>query len=61
VHGPRIATLLIDLAQREQFARITRFSFKAIWPIFDIHPLRVCGKPSAGGKRAQLWAPDHEG
>jgi 3-methylfumaryl-CoA hydratase len=62
VHGPVIATLLIELARRERpQARVARFGFKAVRPIFDLHPLRVCGGPSADGKSAQLWAQDHEG
>jgi 3-methylfumaryl-CoA hydratase len=62
VHGPLIATLLVDLARRERpGARFARFSFKAVRPTFDLHPFRVCGKPSADGRSAQLWAQDHEG
>jgi 3-methylfumaryl-CoA hydratase len=62
VHGPLIATLLVDLARRERpGARFARFSFKAVRPTFDLHPFRVCGKPSADGCSAQLWAQDHEG
>ena len=62
VHGPLIATLLVDLARREQAGRvITGFSFKAVRPTFDIHALRVNGRPAADGKSAQLWAQDHDG
>jgi 3-methylfumaryl-CoA hydratase len=62
VHGPLIATLLVDLVRRERPMRALRsFSFKAVRPTFDLHPFRVCGKPSADGKGAQLWAQDHEG
>jgi 3-methylfumaryl-CoA hydratase len=62
VHGPLIATLLVDLARRERpGARFARFSFKAVRPTFDLHPFRLCGKPSADGCSAQLWAQDHEG
>jgi len=62
VHGPLIATLLVDLARRQQpDARLRTFSFKAVRPTFDLHPFRVNGKPSADGKGAQLWAQDHEG
>jgi 3-methylfumaryl-CoA hydratase len=62
VHGPLIATLLADLAQREKpGARFKSFSFKAVRPTFDLHPFRVCGKPSPDGKSAQLWGRDHEG
>jgi len=62
VHGPLIATLLLDLARREvPGARVASFSFKAVRPIYDLHSFRVCGKPSPDGKSAQLWAQDHEG
>ncbi|MBG9387960.1 FAS1-like dehydratase domain-containing protein [Caenimonas aquaedulcis] len=62
VHGPLIATLLMDLATRERpGARVAGFSFKAIRPTFDLHPFRVCGRPSADGRSADLWAQDHEG
>jgi len=62
VHGPLIATLLVDLARRERpDATLRSFSFRAVRPTFDLHPFRVNGKPSADGKGAQLWAQDHEG
>ena len=62
VHGPLIATLLVDLARRERpDARLASFSFKAVRPTFDLHPFRVSGQPTADGKEARLWAQDHEG
>jgi 3-methylfumaryl-CoA hydratase len=62
VHGPLIATLLVDLARRQRpDARLRSFGFKAVRPVFDLHPFRVNGKPSADGGGAQLWAQDHEG
>lgn len=62
VHGPLIATLLVDLARRERpDARLASFNFKAVRPTFDLHPFRVNGRPTADGKGAQLWAQDHEG
>jgi 3-methylfumaryl-CoA hydratase len=62
VHGPLIATLLVDLARRQRpDARFAAFSFKAVRPTFDLHPFRVSGRPAADGKSAQLWAQDHEG
>jgi 3-methylfumaryl-CoA hydratase len=62
VHGPLIATLLVDLARRENpGARLRSFSFKAIRPTFDLHPFRVNGRPVDAGGGAQLWAQDHEG
>ncbi|MEJ8840166.1 FAS1-like dehydratase domain-containing protein [Ramlibacter sp. AN1133] len=62
VHGPLIATLLVDLARRQRpDATLRSFSFRAVRPTFDLHPFRVCGQPSDDGKSAQLWAQDHEG
>ncbi len=62
VHGPLIATLLLDLLRRQMpQARVQRFEFTAVRPTFDIHPMRVNGRPSADGKTVALWANDHEG
>ena len=62
VHGPLIATLLVDLLRDHRSdARVTRFEFRALRPLFDIHPFRVCGEPSADGASVHLWAKDHEG
>ena len=63
VHGPLIATLLLDLLRREQpQARVARFTFKAVHPILDTHPFSVCGKSDpADAKRHLLWARDHAG
>jgi len=66
VHGPLIATLLLDLLRRElPDAQVKRFSFKAVRPTFDIHPFTVCGKLEHGvaGQPGgvTLWARDHEG
>jgi 3-methylfumaryl-CoA hydratase len=62
VHGPLIATLLLDLL-RWQFpdARVAAFEFRAVRPLFDLHPFTVCGAPLADGKTFHLWAKDHEG
>ncbi|MDP1655232.1 MAG: MaoC family dehydratase N-terminal domain-containing protein [Hylemonella sp.] len=60
VHGPLIATLLLDLLRRElPDAHVKRFSFKAVRPTFDIHPFTVCGKRD--GQTVTLWGRDHEG
>jgi 3-methylfumaryl-CoA hydratase len=62
VHGPLIATLLVDLVRREQpHASLQSFAFKAVRPTFAGQPFTVCGKPSADGKTIDLWAKDHEG
>lgn len=61
VHGPLIATLLVDLLRRERpQARLRRFAFTAVRPTFDLHPFVVCGRDD-GGSTFALWARDHEG
>ena len=62
VHGPLIATLLLDLLRRSlPGAQVATFDFRAVRPTFDLHPFSVHGKPSADGKAVELWAQDHEG
>jgi 3-methylfumaryl-CoA hydratase len=64
VHGPLIATLLLDLARREMpHAVVRRFFFKAVRPLVDIHRFTVCGRRERGvnAKQLALWARDHEG
>jgi 3-methylfumaryl-CoA hydratase len=62
VHGPLIATLLLDLLRREMpEAQVERFSFRAVRPTFDINHFFVCGEPAADGKTIHVWAHDHEG
>jgi 3-methylfumaryl-CoA hydratase len=61
VHGPLIATLLVDLLRREHpDAVLRRFDFKALSPLFDLHPFAVCGRPD-GDRRFALWARSAEG
>ena len=62
VHGPLIATLLLDLLRRElPQAQVSRFEFRAVRPTFDLHPFSVCGEPAADRKSVRLWGRDHEG
>jgi 3-methylfumaryl-CoA hydratase len=62
VHGPLIATLLMDQIRREMpQAEVASFRFKAVRPTFDLHPFQVNGAPQADGKTIALWAQDHEG
>ncbi|WP_246653555.1 hypothetical protein [Azospirillum formosense] len=62
MHGPLIATLLLDLLRhRLPEAEVASFRFKAVRPTFDINPFSVCGRPLADGKTVHLWAKDHEG
>ena len=62
VHGPLIATLLLDLVRRDlPGAKIGRFAFRAVSPLFDTAPFAVCGKPESDGKTISLWAKDAAG
>jgi 3-methylfumaryl-CoA hydratase len=62
VHGPLIATLLMDLLRRHApDADVSTFRFKAVRPTFDLSPLRVNGALDGDGKTVRLWAQDHEG
>ena len=61
VHGPLIATLLVDLwRQQHPSTTLTQFAFKALRPTFDIHRFAVCGQPGPD-QSARLWAHDHQG
>lgn len=56
VHGPLLATLLVDLVRRQRpEARLRRFEFRARKPLFDVAPFDVCGRPEDDG-RVSLWA-----
>ncbi len=55
VHGPLIATLLLDLLRRHQpDAVVASFQFRAVSPLFDTAPFTVCGRPN--GSATELWA-----
>ncbi|HUH92582.1 MAG TPA: MaoC family dehydratase N-terminal domain-containing protein [Casimicrobiaceae bacterium] len=56
VHGPLLATLLVDLLRRNRPDTVLkRFEFRALAPLFDIAPFDVCGRPENTGAVA-LWA-----
>ena len=62
VHGPMIATLLLDLLRHQMpDAQVARYEFRAVRPMFDINHFFVCGAPQGDGKTFRLWARDHEG
>ncbi len=62
VHGPLIATLLMDLCRRESPDRILkRFNYRAISPLFHTQPFTVNGTPKDQGKNADLWAANSDG
>jgi 3-methylfumaryl-CoA hydratase len=55
VHGPLIATLLIDLLRRNTTRAVATFAFRAVSPLFDIAPFSVHGVLDDKGGAA-LWA-----
>lgn len=56
VHGPLLATLLVDLWRRQQpGAVLSQFEFRALRPLFDTAPFDLCGQPENDG-RVALWA-----
>ena len=62
VHGPLIATLLLDLLRTERpDARVTDFEFRAVRPIFDTAPFMVCGAADGAPGAVRLWARDSSG
>ncbi|MDR3101228.1 MAG: MaoC family dehydratase N-terminal domain-containing protein [Paraburkholderia sp.] len=62
VHGPLIATLLLDLVHRERpDATVASFAFRAVRPTFGGNTFTLCGKPAEDGRSVELWAKDHEG
>ena len=63
VHGPLIATLLVDLLGRnlDDTSRIGRFEFRAVSPLFDGVSFKVCGRPENDGRTVTLWAANREG
>jgi 3-methylfumaryl-CoA hydratase len=61
VHGPLIATLLLDLLRRHMpQAQLARLEFRAASPLFDTGPFEVNGKPG-DGKMVALWASSADG
>ncbi len=62
VHGPMIATLLLNTLIREHPAfEVERFSFRALHPVLDTASFDVCGSLQAGGLKAALFARDSGG
>jgi len=56
VHGPLLATLMVDLAARRGARPIARFAFRALAPVFDTAGFSVCAAPDEHG--ARLWIAD---
>ncbi|RKE39105.1 3-methylfumaryl-CoA hydratase [Paraburkholderia sp. BL23I1N1] len=62
VHGPLIATLLLDTVARFAPEAVVReYTFKAVRPTFLGNTFAICGRRAADGQSTDLWAKDHEG
>lgn len=60
VHGPLLATLLMDLLRRQlPDAHVTAFQFRAVKPVFDTAPFFVCGRQE--GSTVHLWVRSLDG
>lgn len=55
VHGPLLATLLMDLLRRQDMGRVTGFAFRALATITDTADFAVHGAPQPDGS-VRLWA-----
>jgi len=62
VHGPLIATLLVDLLRRNRpGVALRRYAFRAMRPLFDTAPFELCGAPDEAKRAARLWTRDAQG
>lgn len=57
VHGPLLATMLLDLVARNRPAsRVSTFSFRALAPLFAGDVISLNAAPDPGGRTVRLWA-----
>ena len=62
VHGPLLATLMVDLARRHcPDRRVGEFSFRALSPVFEGEEITVAGAPNEDLSAAELWVADGAG
>lgn len=60
VHGPLIATLLLDLFYHQYPNQaLSSFAYRARSPLFNPYPFSINGKRE--GNQGQAWASNHEG
>ena len=60
VHGPLLATLMLELVRSQQPQRsVGSFEFRAIAPVFDGDAIEACGRPD--GDFVELWIVDAHG
>ncbi|WP_233810511.1 FAS1-like dehydratase domain-containing protein [Paraburkholderia sp. HP33-1] len=63
VHGPLLATLLLESVRSElPGAKVGAFSFRAIKPVLDTSPFYVCGKrDQSDPSKVSLWIAGSDG
>jgi 3-methylfumaryl-CoA hydratase len=62
VHGPLIATLLMNLLRgHAPQRRVAEFSFRAVSPLFEGNEVSVNGTPPDAEGMVKLWAANNEG
>ena len=62
VHGPLIATLLVDLFSRNRpGTRLTHYAFRALAPLCAPDRFTTCGEPDEASRSARLWTRDAGG
>ncbi len=62
VHGPLLATFMMELArQKTPDRQITSFVFRGLHPVFDTAAFSVGGRLVPDGASAQLWIADSQG
>lgn len=62
VHGPLLATMLLDLWQEHVPGQtLAQFHFRALAPVFDLAPFKLCGNLPDDAGRCLLWVVDNSG
>ncbi|WP_440996821.1 FAS1-like dehydratase domain-containing protein [Arhodomonas sp. SL1] len=59
VHGPLMATLMVDLAERHRDAPVRYFEYRSHAPVFDDMAFTAAGVPDGDG--ARLWVTRSDG
>lgn len=58
VHGPLLATLMLELPRRHSNRRVKRFNFRAMAAVYDIAPFRCVGVPEGDEVALEVIGPD---
>jgi 3-methylfumaryl-CoA hydratase len=62
VHGPLMATMLLDLVRSElPHAVVCEFEFRVLAPVFETNKFSIHGQPNADGKTIKLWVRRDDG